>query len=308
MPGVQSDQFERSLLQEEIKVRRVIDPAQIIPGRPVDFQLGNQNATDRRTYRALQDLIETKVEGSSNLGSANVGELLVFTATGWEGQNKRTYLSLDDLTDVSVSAPTTNHILKHNGSVFTNVSIIDLLTLDQLAGVVAPTPASGNILRHNGTNWVNVALAELIPLTDLSDVAISAPSTNQVLKYNGSAWVNGSFSGVLALDDLTDVVIAGPATAQTLRYNGTNFVNAALSADDLSNESTLVRTTMPEGRNIAFGTTTGSQLGTVGGASGQKIGAFGATPIVQPLLATGAGATVDNVITALQALGWVRQT
>lgn len=66
--------------------------------------------------------------------------------------------------------------------------------------------------------------------------------------------------------------------------------------------------TFAEAINIVFGTTTGSQLGTVGGASGQKIGAFGAAPIVQPLLATGAGATVDQVITVLQNLGWCRQT
>lgn len=61
-------------------------------------------------------------------------------------------------------------------------------------------------------------------------------------------------------------------------------------------------------KNIVTDTTTGTQIGTVGGAAGQKLGFFAATPIVQPLLATGAGATVDNVITALQNLGLVRQT
>lgn len=39
-----------------------------------------------------------------------------------------------------------------------------------------------------------------------------------------------------------------------------------------------------------------------------KLGFFAATPIVQAVLATGAGATVDNVITALQNLGLVRQS
>jgi lysophospholipase L1-like esterase len=46
---------------------------------------------------------------------------------------------------------------------------------------------------------------------------------------------------------------------------------------------------------------------SIGGAGTTKIGVFGATPVSQPVLATGAGKTVDNVITVLQSLGWVRQ-
>lgn len=66
--------------------------------------------------------------------------------------------------------------------------------------------------------------------------------------------------------------------------------------------------TLADGVNIAAGTTNGTKLGTMGGAAGQKLGFFGATPIVQPLLATGAGHTIDDVITTLQSLGLVRQT
>lgn len=62
-----------------------------------------------------------------------------------------------------------------------------------------------------------------------------------------------------------------------------------------------------DGQNIALGTTTGTKIGTAGGASGQKLGFFNKTPITQPLLATGAGHTVDDVITVLQNLGLVRQ-
>ena len=38
------------------------------------------------------------------------------------------------------------------------------------------------------------------------------------------------------------------------------------------------------------------------------MGFHGVTPVARQLLATGAGHTVDDVITALQALGLVRQT
>jgi hypothetical protein len=60
--------------------------------------------------------------------------------------------------------------------------------------------------------------------------------------------------------------------------------------------------------DFIFGTTTGTKIGTVGGASGEKIAFWGSTPIVQPVLATGAGRTVDEVITVLQNLGLVRQS
>lgn len=66
--------------------------------------------------------------------------------------------------------------------------------------------------------------------------------------------------------------------------------------------------TFGSGINMIVDTTTGSQIATVGGASGQKLGFFGATPVVQQLMATGTGKTVDQVITALQTLGLFRQT
>lgn len=57
--------------------------------------------------------------------------------------------------------------------------------------------------------------------------------------------------------------------------------------------------------NIVTDTTTGTQIGT---AATQKLSVYGVTPIVQPVLATGAGHTVDDVITALQNFGIVRQS
>ena len=60
--------------------------------------------------------------------------------------------------------------------------------------------------------------------------------------------------------------------------------------------------------NIITDTTTGTIIGTQGGASGQKLGFWAKTPIVQPVLATGAAHTVDDVITFLQNLGLARQS
>lgn len=53
-----------------------------------------------------------------------------------------------------------------------------------------------------------------------------------------------------------------------------------------------------------YGTTTGTKHGT---ATGQKQAWWGATPVVQQVLATGAAKTVDDVITLLQTLGLCKQ-
>ena len=60
--------------------------------------------------------------------------------------------------------------------------------------------------------------------------------------------------------------------------------------------------------HIAADANLGLTIGTVGGASGQKLGFYATTPITQALLATGVSHTVDDVITALQNLGLVRQS
>ena len=60
---------------------------------------------------------------------------------------------------------------------------------------------------------------------------------------------------------------------------------------------------LAEGKNILTGTTTGSRFSTT---ASQKIAFHGSTPIVQAVLAT--GSTNDQIITALQNLGLVKQS
>jgi len=58
---------------------------------------------------------------------------------------------------------------------------------------------------------------------------------------------------------------------------------------------------MADGRNVQLGKTTGTKFGTEGGATGQKIGFFGATPVVQQTAS--APASVANIYNALHAYG-----
>jgi hypothetical protein len=106
------------------------------------------------------------------------------------------------------------------------------------------------------------------------------------------------------------------STSEQLRlsYDSTHYASLTVGAGGgLTLGGTVGMLTMSanltiNAANIVTDTTTGMQIGTAGGASGQKLGFFGATPLVQPVLATGASHTVDEVISALQSLGLCRQS
>jgi len=57
-----------------------------------------------------------------------------------------------------------------------------------------------------------------------------------------------------------------------------------------------------DGRNIQCGKTTGTKIGTEGGASGQKLGFFGTTPAVQQ---TGVAVSAAGIHAALVNLGLI---
>ena len=58
--------------------------------------------------------------------------------------------------------------------------------LSSLTDVSLTTPANNDVLKYDGSNWVNGS----IPLDSASDVSIVSPSANQVLAYSGSVWEN----------------------------------------------------------------------------------------------------------------------
>lgn len=108
--------------------------------------------------------------------------------------------------------------------------------LDDLTDVTITTPSTNQVIQYNGTNFVNATLgAGPTSLDGLSDVVITGTPTNgQIIQHNGTEWANVSPAAVsLSLDNLTDVVITTPADDQFLRYNGTNFVNEVVTIPTL---------------------------------------------------------------------------
>lgn len=63
--------------------------------------------------------------------------------------------------------------------------------------------------------------------------------------------------------------------------------------------------TISDGYALVAGSSSGLKIGT---ATTQKVAFWNANPVAQQVLATGAGATVDNVISLLQTLGLCRQS
>lgn len=134
----------------------------------------------------------------------------------------------------------------------------------------------------------------------------SAEMIGKVQFWNNDSQLTTQFIfGDIEVQAAQNVSTDAAAGVMIFRTTGTTVAGAPVESFRINSSQNIA---IAEGKNVVLGTTTGSKIGSVGGSSGEKIGFFGATPIVQPLLATGTGATVDNVITALQNLGLVRQS
>lgn len=100
------------------------------------------------------------------------------------------------------------------------------VTLDLLSDVTITSPTSGQVLQYNGSEWVNASLTIATALSGLTDVLLTSVTAGQVLTYDGTSlkWVNTT----LSLGSLSDVVLSSSATNQALIFNGTNWVNTTL--------------------------------------------------------------------------------
>ena len=139
------------------------------------------------------------------------------TAFGWGDHSAAGYLTSFTETDPvftawdkSTGISITESQISDLGSYLTSVALNDV------SDVVITTPTTDQVLKYDGTNWVNsTAPAGATDLDGLTDVYVPSPSSNQLLKYNGSVWVSSNYT----LDELQDVQIAGASTGQLLRFD-----------------------------------------------------------------------------------------
>ena len=128
-------------------------------------------------------------------------------------------LRLQDLSDVTGTAPSTGQVLKWNGTAWAPAADATGSGADgnTTYTISAETATGGIDLRLTGSDAStdNVKLAAganvTVTRTDASTITIAA---------------TGGGGGATTLDGLTDVVINGtPTNGQVLKYNGTNWVN-----------------------------------------------------------------------------------
>lgn len=119
--------------------------------------------------------------------------------------------AFNDLSDVTLTSPTTDHFLRHNGSVWINdarQTAIDKIT--DVAGatnehVLTKDTGSGNAI-------FKVLPTQVSAFDDLSDVTLTSLATDDFLRFNGSVWVNDARQ--TALNKITNV--AGATNEQIL--------------------------------------------------------------------------------------------
>lgn len=97
--------------------------------------------------------------------------------------------------------------------------------------------------------------------------------TNHVLYRNDGSVTASSFTKVAGVGD----------TLATLTVTDLTATNAAISNASIGTPSITGNTTIADAKNVVLNATTGTQIGT---AANQKLGVWGATPIIQP---SGAG-------------------
>jgi plastocyanin len=96
-----------------------------------------------------------------------------------------------------------------------------------LTDVTISNPTSGQVLKYNGTKWVNGtdnvgggSGSGATVLDELTDVVVSSPAANQVLKYNGSTWVNSAeasaFSSIVVANQ-SNIVSTTPSGSLTFK-------------------------------------------------------------------------------------------
>jgi len=156
--------------------------------------------------------------------------------------------SLNDLSDVTITAAANGEVLKYNGSAWVDASVAySEITGTPSLATVATTGAYSDLTGSptnvstftNDSGYLTDITGESI--NDLSDVTITTATNGQVLSYNGSAWVNSAASSG-SLAGLSDTTITAPATGEVLKYNGSAWVDASVAYSEVTGTPTNVST------------------------------------------------------------------
>ena len=203
----------------------------------------------------LGDLLFRDENGAQRLPVGSAGQVLKVVGGVPTWSNISNIPStLDDLTDVTITSPTTKQVVRYNGSAWVNTQLsyndlADLPTsigkLDDLTDVVITTPTIGQAVVFNGTSFVNTLLdwnyltnkptLYSDPLTTQGDLLfrdasvttrLPIGSTGQVLTVVGGVptWQTAA-SGSSISTGTTNVDTNAVANTVTVTSNGKRVAN-----------------------------------------------------------------------------------
>ena len=123
------------------------------------------------------------------LTSDGSGNIIWSTVSGGGSSNVS---DIDDLTDVTISTPTSGQVLYYNGTTWTNGVASSYGDSDVSSHLNTSSATAGQILSWNGTDFVWVAdqtgTSGATTLGGLTDVDVTGASVGSIIKYNGSSW------------------------------------------------------------------------------------------------------------------------
>ncbi|MEO6727743.1 MAG: hypothetical protein ABIM96_02340, partial [Candidatus Saccharimonas sp.] len=235
------------------------------------------------------------IKGNNTGSTANAGDLTVAQVKTLLAISESDVTNLT--TDLAAKADDSNTVHKTGtetvggAKTFTNdITATGLVTsgrvaINNVVNTVATTLARGSA---TGAEWLGLFVGD--GTTPANSAAISA-SQNRAVSIQGSGPVfyqgrdiTNSIEFLMGTS-ATGVVFSGAATNHGYDLRTNNTTRLTFSSGTLA--------TWTDGESMAFGTTTGTKLGT---ATTQKIGFWNATPVVQQS---------GNALTALSTMGLI---
>ncbi len=161
----------------------------------------------------------TSINALSDVDTATTtptpNQVLVWNGTKWvPGSSVGTLVTLSDVDDSGLA---NNMFLYYDNATSTFKFKLITFALNDLTDVTITTPLSNNILKYNGSAWVNA----LNLLSLLEDVDVSGITNNQSIAWNSLTNLFEPYTPATALTGLTDVDIttAGLDQSDLLMYD-----------------------------------------------------------------------------------------
>lgn len=208
-----------------------------------------------------------------------------------------------DLTAIAGLTPSNDDVIQRKAGAWTN------RTMAQLASDlgVAPGGSDGDYQVKNGSVFAGGLLKQSTNIVEQRNGA-----NTQKYYLFGNYIDSSNYRRIrFEADDANAIIVAEAAGSLAgdmqmyIGLQGGGQLNLRAGGNDYLQILSTGILNIADGSSLQVGSGTGTKIGT---ATGQKIGFWGQAPVVQQVLATGAGATVDNVISALQGIGLFKQS